>query len=279
MVRHFNDQIGESSNAFHHKEGVIDVIPLRDEKGELTGLRQASDEEYAKRTENQEELRAQFPAGLSEDSCMELGETDPAAYRIYEPFGLVCEKDGLFFEGERVRYFLDGAEIARGCLTSRCEYLDEKGTVDVHTVRTVIDNGDGSFDPFGELIRLERYSKEEFDKRDPRELCGTLQEVTTDSEAESGGIFGWLFGRRNQGESFEKRFEQYSDFGITYVEADEGSGAGNVYYREELVRCFADQDPEGGVFSFQSADKGGIDVRTVYDSGGRLCGVEKRINI
>lgn len=76
------------------------------------------------------------------------------------------------------------------------------------------------------------------------------------------------------GTSFAERFEKYASFGITYEEAKEASGAGNVYYNGQLVSQFADLTPDGGAFTFTSAEQGGITARTVYDNNGRLTGVE-----
>lgn len=160
--------------------------------------------------------------------------------------------------------------------------------MDVHTVRTVIDNGDGSYDPFGELIGMERYSKEEFDRRDLKDFQGSLEATAVDAPS-GGGFFEWLFGKKDRGASFEEIFEAYRDYGITYVEADKGSGVGNVYDNGELVDYFVDRRPDGGVFSFcsrggKSADgdrdsnvnaKNGITVSTVYDEKGKLCGVSR----
>lgn len=291
MVRHFNDQIGEGSNAFHHNEGVIDVIPLRDDQGRLTGLREATREEFEERSVRWQELRDQFPSDLGENACMELGDPDEnflEEYAVYEPFGLTCEKDGLYFEGEKVRYFLDGTELDEGCLSAWRQYWNDEGAVDVHTVRTVIDNGDGSYDPFGELIGMERYSKEEFDRRDLKDFQGSLEATAVDAPS-GGGFFEWLFGKKDRGASFEEIFEAYRDYGITYVEADKGSGVGNVYDNGELVDYFVDRKPDGGVFSFCSRDgksadgdrdynvnaRNGIIVSTVYDEKGKLCGVSR----
>lgn len=58
------------------------------------------------------------------------------------------------------------------------------------------------------------------------------------------------------------------------VEAEGASGAGNVYYNGQLVSRFADLTPDGGAFTFTSAEQGGINVKTVYDNSGRLTGVE-----
>ena len=42
-----------------------------------------------------------------------------------------------------------------------CEFLNEKGTIDLYATRKPTDNEDGSIDPFGELTGIERYSQEE----------------------------------------------------------------------------------------------------------------------
>ena len=134
-------------------------------------------EEFEERSVRWQELQDQFPSDLGENACMELGDPDEnflEEYAVYEPFGLTCEKDGLYFEGEKVRYFLDGTELDEGCLSAWRQYWNDEGAVDVHTVRTVIDNGDGSYDPFGELIGMERYSKEEFDRRDLKDFQGSF---------------------------------------------------------------------------------------------------------
>lgn len=76
------------------------------------------------------------------------------------------------------------------------------------------------------------------------------------------------------GSTFEEIFAKYKDYGITYVEAIGSSGKGNVYYNGQLVNIFSDVTPGGGVFSFQSGKKGGINVRTAYTSDGKISGIE-----
>ena len=76
------------------------------------------------------------------------------------------------------------------------------------------------------------------------------------------------------GMTLAQRFKRYAPFGITYEEAEGASGAGNVYYNGRLVSHFTDITPDGGAFSFTSTQCGGISVRTVYDSDGKLAGVE-----
>ena len=99
-----------------------------------------------------------------------------------------------------------------------------------------------------------------------REIDNTISEATT--FVMEGSYTG------ETGISFAERFEKYADFGITYVEAAGASRAGNVYLNGQLVSHFADITPDGSAFSFTSAKQGGLIMRTIYDSNGRLAGLE-----
>lgn len=77
MVRYFKDQISaEHTNSFFFEDGVIDVEPVRDTNGTLTGLKQASDADFIARTEKQEKIKTEFEAaGITENSgSFELGD-------------------------------------------------------------------------------------------------------------------------------------------------------------------------------------------------------------
>lgn len=150
-----------------------------------------------------------------------------------------------------------------GMESTYCEYLNEKGTVDIYTTRKPTDNEDGSIDPFGELTGIWRYSQEEFDRRDLSRFYDSSIVMTT--------AFG-NSGDDPAGKTFAEYFEIYKEFGIEYIEAQEDSGYGNVYYKGQLVNTFADNSPEGGSFVFHSADGGEINVQTVYDKEGKVTG-------
>ncbi len=81
------------------------------------------------------------------------------SYQEYETFGLKYDesKNELYFDGELVRYFYDGVDVADGVQSVYCEFLNENGTVDIHTTRETIKNADGSVNPFGRLTGIERY--------------------------------------------------------------------------------------------------------------------------
>lgn len=182
----------------------------------------------------------------------------------YKSFGLDYNesKNEMHFHDKLVRYFYDGVDIGDGTAVV-FDFLNDDGVVDVHTVREATQNEDGSTNPVGKLVGIEEYSKEEFDSRDIKAQTGIHQEATAYGNAYGTG-----------GSTFEETFAKYKDYGITYVEAADFSGAGNVYYNGQLVNIFSDITPAGGAFSFQSGKKGGIDVRTVYNSNGEISGIE-----
>ena len=211
-------------------------------------------------------VEAALPAAKT-GSAAHVEDPLPPSYDIYETFGLRYDgaEDALYFGGERVRYFFDGVNTGDGGQISRVEHIDRLGTVDVHTVRETVDNGDGSVNPFGPLTGLEADSQAEFDARDMNALLHPAMEATADCSG-SGGA---------PGRSFSEIFAAYRDFGVEFTESPEGSGTGNVYYLGELADCFADVSPEGGTFVFHSRDRGSCSVRTVYDGEGNLAGVER----
>lgn len=171
----------------------------------------------------------------------------------YGPFGISFGEGGeMLFEGEPVRYFWDGAETEQGRSVC-CEYASESGTVDIRAVRTVMDNGDGSVNPIGELTGIERYEESDF---------YALTHPATEAVAAGDGDPG--------GQTFAGIFERFAVFGVA-CEAAEGSLV-NVFYNGVPVRRFVDERPDGGVFTYDSPGGGEIVLRAVYD-GERLSGV------
>lgn len=201
------------------------------------------------------------------DSTANMEDPLPPSYDIYESFGLTYDReaDALYFGGERVRYFFDGVDTGTGGHISRVEHIDPQGTVDVHTVRQTVDNGDGSVNPFGPLTGLEADSREDFDARDIDALLHPALEATA-ACSESDGT---------PGVTFAQVFAAYRDFGVEFLESPEGSGTGDVSFQGERVRCFSDVSPAGGAFVFHSRDGGTCDVRTVYGENGEIASVER----
>ena len=105
---------------------------------------------------------------LSESARLEGSElSEEELLEEYEKFGVEKEDGYLYFNGERLRYFLDGYENDDS-VQSRYIYYDEKGTVDVHTVRNDTQNADGSTTLFGPIADIQAYPQEDFDKRTER---------------------------------------------------------------------------------------------------------------
>ena len=145
--------------------------------------------------------------------------------------------------------------MADGVQSVYCEFLNENGTVDIHTTRETIKNADGSVNPFGRLTGIERYSQEEFDNRD----------LSSFYDAPGGSVYVSGF-YDPTAESFADRFDKYKEFGIEYFESENASGTGNIYYNGKLVKYFLDLSPSGDVFTFQSTDGGSINVQTIYEN-------------
>lgn len=184
----------------------------------------------------------------------------------YERFGISYDADGtIFYHGQRVRYFFDGYRIEEGVTSTRYDHWDEEGTVDVYTVRDVIQNGDGSIDPFGELTGIEAYSQEEFDRREPSP-AGQGAAVTAVYDASGHGEI--------HGETLADKFQAYEIFGVELRESS--GGMGNVFYLDQPVRRLIDERPDGGILTYESVDGGEIVLSTVYSEEGELIGVAVR---
>lgn len=114
IVRFFKDQLSaEDTRSFFFDGGVIDVEPIRDVNGTLTGLKQSSDADFKARTEQHENLKAVFEAaGITGDSdCYEIGNPDELADCLdaYTAFGVSYNKTSnrWMYEGEEIHIFHD----------------------------------------------------------------------------------------------------------------------------------------------------------------------------
>lgn len=109
VVRYFKDQVSaEHANAFYFDDGTVDVEPIRDTKGNLTGLEQSSDTDFKARTEKQTKIKSQFDAtGITgESGSCELGDPN---YRddsldTYTAFG-------VYYDQATQKWMYDGKAI------------------------------------------------------------------------------------------------------------------------------------------------------------------------
>ena len=141
-----------------------------------------------------------FDGNASRAAAKEPTQQELAAQ--YGAYGIAFNPDGkMLFNGELVRYFFDGVALGEGAQSVYYEYLNKSGTVDVFAKRHVIDNGDGSIDPFGALVGLEKASQEEFDQRDFTVFMNNaITEVVGNPHV--------------TGETFTERFLKYKAYGV-----------------------------------------------------------------
>ncbi|MDO4293439.1 MAG: hypothetical protein Q4C65_09480 [Eubacteriales bacterium] len=114
MVRFFKDQVSpKHANSFFFEDGVVDVEPIRNIDGTLTGLKQSSDTDFNARTEKQEEIKAEFEAaGMTGDGdSFELGDPD---YRddsldAYTSFGVSYDQSAQkwMYDGKIIHFLYD----------------------------------------------------------------------------------------------------------------------------------------------------------------------------
>ena len=121
VVRYFKDQINSNeTNGFSYDDGVIDVEPIRDKDGTLTGLKQSSDADFNARTKEQEALKAELEkAGITAGSgSFEQGDLN---YRddsldAYTEFGVSYDKTfNHWMYGEKPIYILYDKEHYTFC--------------------------------------------------------------------------------------------------------------------------------------------------------------------
>lgn len=114
MVRYFKDQVSaENTNSFFFEDGVVDIEPIRDTNGTLTGLKQSSDADFKARTEKQEEIKAEFDAaGITGNSdSFEMGDPN---YRddsldAYTAFGVSYDQatQKWMYDGKMIHILYD----------------------------------------------------------------------------------------------------------------------------------------------------------------------------
>lgn len=113
-VRYFKDQVNaEHANSFFFEDGVVDVEPIKDTNGTLTGLKQSSDADFKARTEKQEEIKSELAAaGITGNSgSFELGDPNycDTSLDAYTTFGISYDKvsDNWIYVGKIIHILYD----------------------------------------------------------------------------------------------------------------------------------------------------------------------------
>lgn len=197
------------------------------------------------------------------------------------------EREGLTYRGQAVRTLVDGVSMENG-YSVRYIYQNDTGTADIHTVRSVRYNPDGSYDPMGELIAVVSKGEQGFDQGliDSCGISGEGQESGTaetwadlpDTGERSSGeaTIAAVAGGGEEGTPLPGMFDKYAPYGLTYRETETAEGMQrNLFYNGKPVNHFADVTPDGGVFTFGSSEQtpDGLTVRAVYGERGELTGL------
>lgn len=167
----------------------------------------------------------------------------------YKSCGLTFQNsDGnLYWNGQRVRIFVDGAEHEGGWV-SQYEHYDPEGSIDVRTVRERVDNGDGSYNLMGPLVRLEEFEPEQM-------------------------FLDALEGQRYVGAEFQyeaertaQELKRYEKFGLTFdSNANSPTGSLSMSWNGQPVRSLF--DPERQLWVCNSLGTKGLDLEAVYENG------------
>lgn len=182
-------------------------------------------------------------------------------------FGIGGNANLMTYNGELVRTFVDGAPVGDNGYSVQYVYTNSEGTVDVHTLRAVIHNPDGSYDVMGDLIGVAAKGDKGFDQAliDAAVCSGSGPQVTTATGSSDA----------RDGKTFEEIFAQYAAYGLTYVPTQ--GGRGNLLYNGQPVGHFADLKPDGSVFTFGSDGGGELTLYTQYDAKGNLTGLAAEV--
>ena len=223
------------------------------------------------------------------DGAEDMEQDVSALLREYTAFGLSgTEQDGLFYNGQRVRYFVDGVSVGDGCYGIRYHHEDPSGTVDVHTLRAVRCNSDGSYDPMGDLTGLAARGDEHFDPdliSTLHSASGSTQNAIAGEEIEIPPYMEDLLGLGEEmlsltrqdrasggGKTLAEIFAQFAPYGLTCTPGQ--NGFVNLSYNGETVRFFADCKPDGSIFTYENPYASeGRSFYTNYNEDGMIIGL------
>jgi len=161
---------------------------------------------------------------------------------------------GLYWNGQRVRIFADGAEYDGGYV-SQYEHYDPEGTIDVRTVRERVDNGDGSYDLMGPLVRLEEFEPDQM-FLDALDCQIELNQMQVEDEARTAA-----------------ELAPYSEFGLAYsFDPNQETGSLVMTWNGQPVRSLF--DPERQLWACNSLGTKGLNLEAVYENG-KLTGLRE----
>lgn len=228
-----------------------------------------------------------------DDEVVSQKSQDAAALQEeLKAFGIGGNANLMTYKGQLIRAFVDGVPVGDNGYSIQYVYTNPDGVVDIHTLRSVIHNPDGSDNPMGDLIGVATKGDKGFDQElidsatfsasssGPQATIasGTLCEQTPNGEnyaEETTYLIQTEKDSGGQGITFEEIFARYAAYGIAYHPRESGMGA--LTLNGQSVKSFADLKPDGGAFSYQDPLAAeGLSVYTVYNSDGKLTGLRTK---
>lgn len=203
-----------------------------------------------------------------EKDAVEPKEVDEAALlEELKNFGISGKKGNLVTShGILIRYLVDGVAVGDSGYSIQYVYNNPDGVVDVHTLRSVARNPDGSYDLMGELTGTVASDDERFDQGlidSAAASAAGAQTVSADTDGEDVGTL----------------LKKYEPFGLRYEIYDVPGASGSLRMSWNGKPVHSLFDTETGTWYANNMhgtelDDGAVDLETVYRAG-QLCGLKE----
>lgn len=203
----------------------------------------------------------------SQDALHKPEET-AALLEGLQAFGVSgIEAEGLYYNGQPIRYLVDGYSVGDGGYGIRYVYSNENGVIDVHTLREEVPLPGGGVDPAGPLKGVAAEGDKDYDPGliDCGLWSGKPQATTTVFAEAQGNSSGG-------GRTFAEIFAGYARWGLRYDGDAEDREL--LTFDSQPVARFTDLKPDGSAFSYDNPyAPDGLHVYTVYGADGTVTGL------
>ncbi len=192
-------------------------------------------------------------AAVEEDAAAPMPEDAAALLDALRAFGVERDAGKLTYHGKRIRCLADGASVGTDGYAFWYCYTDPNGVVDVHTLRAVRRNPDGSENPMGALLGVAAEGEPGFDAK----------------LIESAGASGGLEAFAEQGaEALDPKtaeaLERYRPFGLQYEFTRSGMA---MHWKGQPVHSLYDTETQtwfaNNLHGSELGDDA-VDLETVY---------------
>ena len=236
-VRFFYDS-GSGNSFTDYYEGEVDVEATRDKDNKLTGLHYSSQEDSERRTKEIEQMDSSVTASENSDTIYSplpssgFSKDDKTSENVLASY----QKYGISYNKDNDTWFYQNKPV-----------------------RALLDryNGNTFFSGNGE-INL----KAIYDDNGNFQKIEVLTDKQMEQELSSNSV------KKNT--PLTERFAELEKYGVMFVPSETDSTKGDLYYNGELVKFFADPNPNGD-FSFYSETEGSnLSLYITYHNDGTM---------